>query len=55
MKTKQHNTGQVVKAKYPNTVGHTGFQACGEEVGLQECLHQKHFSGKQESPVTTQA
>ncbi|WP_269667367.1 hypothetical protein [Crinalium epipsammum] len=23
-----------MKAKYPNTVGHTGFQACGEEVGL---------------------
>ncbi|MGB3207071.1 MAG: hypothetical protein WBB28_18960 [Crinalium sp.] len=34
MKTKQQNTGQVVKAKHSNTVGHTGFQACGEKIRL---------------------
>jgi putative transposase len=35
-----------------NTVGHTGIQACGEEIRLSSACTKKHSSVKQESPVT---
>jgi putative transposase len=36
-----------------NTVGHTGIEACGEDVRLVAACCKKHSSVKQESPVTT--
>ncbi|VXD17885.1 hypothetical protein PL8927_600159 [Planktothrix serta PCC 8927] len=34
-----------------NTVGHTGIEACGEDVRLVAACCKKHSSVKQESPV----
>ena len=41
-----------IKILSTNTVGHTEFQACGEEVRLVNTCVKKHSSVKQESPVT---
>ncbi|MGA9377622.1 MAG: zinc ribbon domain-containing protein, partial [Phormidium sp.] len=38
-----------------NTVGHTEFQACGEQVRLVSASTKKHCSKKHESPVTALA
>jgi putative transposase len=41
-----------IKILSTNTVGHTEFQACGEQVRLVSTSTKKHRSKKQESPVT---